>query len=176
MVGEVARPIQVFLDTQRLIQAQASRKHGPHRDFFAGDNPGFERHKAKIIRDLTDVRQSLLEDGDPAGFVMVQMREEALGKSYRPLGVLFTVQNRFALVGGAKIGQMYFQATPEALEALGEIIQQKAEIQPRLVEDEDSGEIFERVSAHRSEVGAIEEIKLPIPADRVNFSAKDAVA
>ncbi|GGF35603.1 hypothetical protein GCM10011321_28360 [Youhaiella tibetensis] len=176
MADPLTRPIQVFLDTQRLIQVQPTKPRGPKKDFFAGDNAGFQKHKAKIVKEIEQAGKELAGRGDPAGFVMVQMREEGLGKSYRPLGALFTAQHRFALIGGASIGQMYFQATPEALQELAALVQAKAEIEPRLVENEETGEFEERVTAYRSEVGAIEEVRLPIAADRLDFSARDAIS
>lgn len=175
MPDPITRPIQVFLDTQRLITTPPTKPRGPNRDFFAGDNAGFQRHKAKIKRDIEQASVSLVDDGDVAGFVMVQMRQEGLGKSYRPLGALFTRRNRFALAGGAEIGQMYFQATPDALLELAQLIEQRAEVVPRTVENEETGEFEERVTAYRSEVGAIEEIRLPTASDRLDFSARDAV-
>ncbi len=176
MATQIIRPIQVFLDTQRLIQVQPPGTFGPSRDFFAGDNYGFRRHKARLQEQLRAASEGLRTDGNPAGFVMVQMREEGLGKSYRPLAKLFTVPHRFALVGGAAIGQMYFQATPDALDRLWGIIEERAEIQPRLVPNAKTGEVEERVSGYRSEVGAIEEIRLPGASDRLAFSASEGVA
>ncbi len=176
MATTLIRPIQVFLDTQRLIQVQPTGTFGPSHDFFAGDNYGFQRHKARIREQLQSASQGLRAASDPAGFVMVQMREEGLAKSYRPLGRLFTAPHRFALVGGAAIGQMYFQATPDALEQLQTMIELRAEIQPRVVTNPKTGESEERISAYRSEVGAIDEIRLPSAADRLTFSASEAVA
>ena len=37
----------------------------------------------------------------------MQMRDEALAKSYRPLNALFSPANRFRLVGGGSIGEMF---------------------------------------------------------------------
>ncbi|HZH10666.1 MAG TPA: S8 family peptidase [Microvirga sp.] len=176
MAESRTQPIQVFLDTQRLIQVQPTGTRGPNRDFFAGDNEGFRRHKAQIRKQLAEASANLRAEGSPAGFIMVQMREEGLAKSYRPLGALFTVPHRFALVGGAAIGQMYFQATPTALDELSELIEQKAEIYPRVVSNDETGALEERVSSYRSELGAIDEVRLPTVVDRLTFSANDAVS
>jgi hypothetical protein len=171
----LTRPIQVFLDTQRLIQTQATGTRGPNKDFFGGDDAGFERHKRRIRRKIADASASLKGQGDPAGFLLVQMREEGLGKSYRPLRALFTPRNSFALVGGSTIGEMYFQVTPDALDRLNAVIEARAEIEPKVVEHKRTGEEEERVSTYRSELGAIEDIRIPTPADRLSFSAREAV-
>jgi subtilase family protein len=171
----LTRPIQVFLDTRRLIETPPANTFGPSRDFFAGDNNGFARHKRRIRKKIADASAGLKQQGDPAGFVLVQMREEGLGKSYRPLRGLFTRRNSFALVGGGGIGEMYFQATPEALDHLDALIEARAELEPKRV-DNPRGEPEERVSVYRSEVGAIEDIRIPRAADRLSFSAREAVA
>ncbi len=171
----LVRPVQVFLDTQRLIQVKARGTKGPNRDFFAGNNAGFSAHKGRLQSRIVDASKVLEANGDPAGFLLVQMREEGLGKSYRPLNAIFTAPNRFALVGGSDVGEMYFQVTPSALNRLHGILQERAEITPRVVVNKRTGEFEERVSAYRSELGAIEDIRLPTPADRLSFSAKEAV-
>ena len=103
------------------------------------------------------------------------MREDALAKSYRPIGNLFAARNNFALVGGGDIGEMFFQATPEALYALDSLVSQRAEEAPEIKEDPKTGELVERVSGFRSELGAIARIRLPTPSDKLNFSAAEAV-
>lgn len=168
-------PIQVFLDTKRLIQPPLGGTRGPARDFYAGDNAGFAQHKRRIIKRIVEAGATLAAQNDPAGFVLVQMKEEALGKSYRPLQSLFTPRNSLALVGGGDIGEMYFQATPTALANLGAFIERRAEIEPSVGLDKITGEERERISTCRSEVGAIEDVRLLTPADRLRFSAQEAV-
>ena len=171
----LTHPVQVFLDTRRLIQPPPAATRGPSKDFFAGDNAGFKRQKRRILKKIAAVRANLAAQGDPAGFVLVQMREVGLGKSYRPLRALFTPRNRFALVGGGDIGEMYFQATTDALDRLDRVIEERAEIEPQVVQNKQTGADEQRVSVYRSEVGAIEDIRLPSPADRLFFSAQQGV-
>lgn len=168
-------PIQVFLNTRQFIQVQKKTAGGGNRDFFAGDDRAFARHKERMRQKVKDAASSLRREGQAAGFVVVQMREEALAKSYRPIGALFSQGHKFGLVGGGRIGEMYFQCTPEALDRLDTIIEQRAELHPRMVENEKTGEIEPRVSAYRSELGAIEDVALPTAADRIDFSAREAV-
>ncbi|MXY14919.1 MAG: hypothetical protein F4Y53_04450 [Proteobacteria bacterium] len=87
--NNVSRPIQVFLDSGQFISLQESRQGGGNRDFFCGDNPGFTRHKAAVRQQIQDASIALRHNDQTAGFVIVQMREEALAKSYRPLNALF---------------------------------------------------------------------------------------
>ena len=170
----VPRPIQVFLDTERFISLRESRPGGGNRDFFGGDNPGFSRHKSAMRQRIRDASATLRRDGQAAGFVIVQMREAALAKSYRPLNALFSRANSFRLVGGGGIGENFFQCTPSALDRLDHRIETRAELEPRLVENEETGDFEPRPSAYRSELGGIENIRLPAPADRIAFSAREA--
>ena len=171
----LSRPIQVFLDTNQFISLQQGRPRGGNRDFFEGNDRGFARHKTRIRQEIRDAAEGLRREGRRAGFVMVQMREEALAKSYRPLNVLFSTGNSFHVVGGGRIGEMFFQCTPSALESLGRRIDVRAELEPRVVQNEKTGRFERRVSAYRSELGGIEDVHLPAPSDRVAFSAREAI-
>ena len=171
-----SRPIQVFLDTGQFISLRESRQRGGNRDFFDGDNSGFSRHKSAMRQRIQDASLSLRRDGQAAGFAIVQMREEALAKSYRPLNALFSRANSFRLVGGGGIGEIFFQCTPDALDRLDHRIESRAEVEPRFVENEETGEFDPRPSAYRSELGGIEDIRLPAPTDRISFSAREAAA
>ena len=102
----VSRPIQVFLNTGQFISLRESRPRSGNRDFFAGDNPGFSRHKSVMRQRIQDASAALRRDDQAAGFVIVQMREAALAKSYRPLNVLFSRANSFRLAGGGDIGEI----------------------------------------------------------------------
>ncbi len=170
----VSRPIQVFLDTGQFISLRESQQRGGSRDFFDGDDPGFSRHKFAMRQRIRDASGTLRRDGQSAGFVIVQMREEALAKSYRPVNALFSRANSFRVAGGGRIGEIFFQCTPNGLDALDRHIEDRAELKPRLVKNEKTGEFEPRPSAYRSELGGIEDIRLPRPSDRVSFSAREA--
>lgn len=114
--------------------------------------------------------------GQPAGFIKVKQREAALAKSHRPLGSLFTEANQFSLVGGEGVGEMLFQATPQALDRLARIIDTKAEATPRMKENKNTGALEPAVSRYRSEVGGVDDIQLYGATDKVRFSAQEAVA
>lgn len=170
----IPRPIQVFLDTGQLIERRVGRPGGGNRDFFGGNNSGFADHKAHMCQKLTDAAKVFRDEEWTAGFVVVQMREEALAKSYRPLNGLFSSSNSFGLVAGGRMGEVFFQCTPSALEQLNWRIQTRAELEPRIVENPKTGRQEERVSVYRSELGGIEDIRLPTAADRVDFSTRQA--
>lgn len=169
------RPIQVFLDTKRFIEREEPQPFGGgSKDFFADNNKAFVEHKAKIKKRIESVADSLRRNNQPGGFIKVQQREEALAKSHRPLGSLFTQSNQFALVGAEGVGELLFQATPRALDRLANIIETKAEPTPRIVQNKKTGKDEPRVSGYRSEVGSIEDIRLHSAIDRVKFSSEEA--
>ena len=171
------RPVQVFLDTKKFIIAEEPRDFGGgNKDFYKDNDAGFADQKLRVRASLTSISKSLRADRKPAGFIRVQMREDALGKTYRPLGSLFTRPHGFALVGSGRLGEMIFQATPQALETLDCIIDEKAEATPRIAANSKTGLPEQRVSGYRSEVGGIAEIALHDSMDRVAFSAAEAVA
>lgn len=170
------RPIQVFLDTKRFIELEEPQQFGGgSKDFFEGNNRGFAEHKAMMTRRVTGLAESLRRTKQPGGFIRVQQREEALAKSHRPLGTLFTLSNRFALVGAESVGELLFQATPSALDRLANIIETKAELTPRIAQNKKTGKDEPRVSGYRSELGGIEDIRLHEATDRVKFSSEEAV-
>ncbi len=168
------KPIQVFLDTKQFIQRESQRSGGGNKDFFAGNNKGFIRHKEKMQQQMADVAEIMERQEQAGGFVIVQMREDALAKSYRPI-TLFSPNNSFGLVGGGDIGEMFYQCTPQAFHTLSNIVEKKAEHKPRLAKNKTTGDMEERVSSYRSELGGIDNIRLPEAADKIKFSASDAI-
>lgn len=75
-------PIQVFLDTKQFIADQKAKPRGGNKDFFEDNDAGFARHKIKMQKRIQDTVGELRQEQQPAGFVVVQMSEMALAKSY----------------------------------------------------------------------------------------------
>jgi hypothetical protein len=165
------------MDTKRFIEKEEPQPFGGgSKDFFAGNDKAFADHKAKLKKRVEGVAESLRRSNQPAGFIKVQQREEALAKSHRPLCSLFTQSNRFSLVGAEGVGELLFQVTPQALDRLANIIETKAELTPRIVLNQKTGKDEPRVSGYRSELGGIEDVRLHSATDRVKFSAEEAIA
>jgi hypothetical protein len=73
------RPIQVFLDTRRFIELEEPQPFGGGaKDFFKGNDKGFREHKARLKGRIEGVAESLRRSDQPAGFIKVRQREEAL--------------------------------------------------------------------------------------------------
>jgi hypothetical protein len=170
------RPIQIFLDTKSFIAPVEPRKFsGGAKDFYQGDDVAFAVHKLQMQSSLRGIADNLRRSEQPGGFVQVRQREGALAKSHRPLGTLFTEANSFKLVGAEHVGELLFQATPNSLDRLADLIEKKAELTPRLVENRKTGEIKPRPSSYRCELGGIENIRLYDKQDKLKFSADQAV-
>ncbi len=170
----IPRPVQVFLDTKQFITVPERHSGHSNRDFFNGNNHGFSHHKSAMREKILVVSETLRRQNQAAGFVIVQMHNDALAKSYRPLRVLFSRSNSFGLVGGGSLGEMFFQCTPDALQRLDYRIEERAEIEPRMTTDRNSGKLAPRPSAYRCELSGIEDIRLPAGYDRISFSAREA--
>lgn len=80
----------------------------------------------------------------------------------------------FCLVGCGRIGENFLQCSPVALDRLDRRIEERAKLEPRLKQNDETGQFEPRPSAYRSELSGIENIRIPGPADRVVFSARDA--
>ena len=173
--NQIQHPIQVFLNTGQFLQSSYRHISGGNKDFFEGDDTGFERHKSRLRNDIRNIAETMIRDGQSTNFLVVQMREVALAKSYRPISALFTPSNSFALVGGGKSGEMFFQSTPSGLLSLDVRIENRAETTPRIVFNEKKQQPEQRVSKFRSELGGIGTVRMLTAADKIKFSAQAAI-
>lgn len=169
------RPVQVVLDASQFISVVEPQIPKGKRDFYANNNEGFARHKRHICKRLKDIASVLNNRREGLGYIKLSMRDDALGKSYRPLGTLFRPAFGFAFVGTDRVGEMLFQATPARLEKLSDIIDLRAEISPRMVENEKTQQLEARPSSYRTECGAIHELDLLDAGDKLRFSAQEAI-
>lgn len=170
------RPVQVVLDSDRFLKAPDNPPGGSNKDFFAGDDAGFARHKQRVSTDLGNFAQALETNDEAIGFVHVQMREAALAKSHRPLDRFFSRSRKFALVGGDSDGQLIVQGTPRAFKELAESVDDAAEATPRLITNKKTGKLEPKASEFRSELGAIEDLWLHTRQARLKFEPLDALA
>lgn len=170
------RPVQVVMDTGRfLVTPETQSGGGAPKDFFAGNDDGFATHKTSVQKSLLSFSETLSKTRKPVGFVHVELREQALAKSHRPLDRVFSRANRFVVVGGERDGQLIVQATPRALKEVAEKIDARVEASPAFKENE-KGIMTPRVSRMRSEVGSIGGLRLHDQSDRLTFDAEQAIS
>ena len=174
--GTDLRPVQVFLDTQRFIENPPTRpRPRAAKDFFQGNDAAFAEHKARMTSSLTNAATTLRRSSSPGGFLLVRQRQDALAKSHRPMNALFTQAHGFSLVGAESAGELLFQAASVDLERVARIVAERAESTPKRVVNERTNEVELRVSPYRTELGSIDDLRLHSAADKVKFSAQEAV-
>ena len=173
----MSSPLQVVLNPQNFAEdREVPGGGGLKTDFFDGDDDAFVAHKKVVLDQLQGVVNELAKQAPmygPVGFIKVILRRKAWAKSHRPLKALFT-DRKTPLVGGADIGQLLFEATPEALVRVANDVA-AAENVVGYKEDEETGNLKPNPTARRSETGAIERIELYGVADRRRFDLDQAV-
>lgn len=170
------RPVQVFLDTRRFIEIPPTvPRPRAAKDFFQGNDAAFVEHKVRMTSALSGAASALRTAKQPAGFLRVRQRSDALAKSHRPMNALFSEAQGFSLVGAEAAGELLFQATPTGLDRLARIVEERAEQTPKKVFNEKTQKTELKVSAYRSELGGIDDLRLHAPEDKVKFSAQQAV-
>lgn len=116
-------PVQIVLNDSDFHQAPEPGLPPRPKDFFDGRDDEFARHKGKLLAALDAVIAELRASPyGPAAYLKVQMRSEAVAKSYRPVGRLFK-PDQFPCVGAEAIGTLYFRSPLLYLPALRQRIE-----------------------------------------------------
>ncbi|WP_375459870.1 hypothetical protein [uncultured Enterovirga sp.] len=94
----MASPIQIILNQENFEQAREAGGGGPKKDFFAGNDDAFRKHKTALTDQLDNVAAAIesQEQGD-VGVIKVILRRPAWAKSHRPTRSLFK-PDRISLV------------------------------------------------------------------------------
>jgi len=168
-------PVQIILNAQDFHQAPDPGQAPRNKDFFEDADREFVEHKdlllAAVDRVINEIRRS---NNGPAAYLMVQMRNEALAKSYRPVSWLFK-PDQFPCVGADGVGTLYFRAPLIHLEGLRRRIgeaEARVQIKIRRID----GQPYKAPSAARAEVGAIESLEIAPPERKRTFSTSAAIS
>lgn len=103
-------PVQIILNDRDFHQAPDRGSLPRNKDFFDGRDRAFADHKATLLKAIDAITAQIKESPyGPAAYLRVQMRGEALAKSYRPVGRVFT-RDQFPCVGAEAVGTLYFRA------------------------------------------------------------------
>jgi hypothetical protein len=166
-------PVQVILNAENYVTDRTRQAGGGHKDFYAGHDKEFVRHRDALATQIGGIRKALIESSADLGYAKVKLRKDAWAKSYRPVQSLFT-DDRTPTVGGGSLGEMVVEINPAALEVVGSIVR-SAEASTRTKVSKKSGLEYIAPSLQRSEVGAVERIELYGPSDKRRFSAQDGL-
>lgn len=168
-------PVQIILNDQDFHQAPEPGQPPRNKDFFDGQDRAFSEHKRALLAALDTIIATIRTSPyGPAAYLKVQMRGEALAKSYRPVGWLFK-RDQFPCVGADAVGTIYFRAPLIYLAGLRSRID-AAEVTVETKFRPDDGEPYKAPTAARAEVGAIESIEIAPPDQKRLFATAAAMA
>jgi hypothetical protein len=167
-------PIQIVLNTRDFFTVPDRKPRGPAKDFFENRDKEFVVHRDRLLGQVERIRSSFQKSGLTSGVLKVKMRREAWAKSHRPNRALFP-PNKRPCIAVSGVGELfYFVSSQDFPEIEGEIA--KAENATRWLKSKKSEQEYASPSGQRSDVGAVETIELPLPADKRHFSVDTAVA
>ncbi|MBP2490887.1 hypothetical protein JOH50_006683 [Rhizobium leguminosarum] len=168
-------PVQIILNDRDFHQAPEPGQPPRNKDFFDGADRAFAAHKQSLLAAIdTIIGEISRSPYGPAAYLKVQMRSEAVAKSYRPVGWLFK-RDQFPCVGADAVGTLYFRAPLIYLKALRQRIEQ-AELTVEIKYRQVDNKPYKAPTLKRAEVGAIEFIEIAPPEQKRSFSTAAAVA
>ena len=166
-------PVQIVLNAQDYVRVADVNPGGGNKDFYADQDGAFVRHREQLKNQILG-----LEKVAPAGslneilFVRIDLQASAWAKSHRPTKALFpssSVGPTFGATLGSLVVEMSRAAIPRIAAAIA-----SAEPETRWVINKQNKRVT-RPSRARSEVGAIQSIRLYSAVDRRSFSLDQAV-
>lgn len=168
-------PVQIILNDRDFHQAPDPGQPPRNKDFFEGADKAFGAHRASLLAAVDRIADEIRESPyGPAAYLKVQMRNEALAKSYRPVWWLFK-PDQFPCVGADAVGTLYFRAPLIYLKALRQRIEQ-AEASVEIKYRRADNKPYKAPTIARAEVGAVESIEIAPPEQKRAFSTAAALA
>ena len=83
-------PIQIILNTNDFIEALERTAGGPSKDFFAGKDVEFEKHRDNLQKQLLEIKtMQVVSSFAPVSYAKVTLKQDALAKSHRPTSQIF---------------------------------------------------------------------------------------
>lgn len=167
-------PLQIVLNANDYQHIPERTGGGAVKDFYQGRDDAFVVHQQKLLTDLDQIGRAMTRSDRPAlAYMHVALNEDAWAKTRRPTMKVMPPA-KVPLVGGANLGDMIVELTPENIAAVRGSISE-AEKDVPLMPDRETGELKPKPSRARSEVGAIRALRAHHAADRRSFSAEDAI-
>lgn len=165
-------PVQIVLNAQNYVQRSVTNPGGANKDFYAGRNDDFVRHREALTTQLNELQQAFSgAQPDEVFYARVDLQAEAWAKSHRPIQKVFPTKSQ-PYVGGAELGSMVVELT---LADIPRITSAIASAETDVKEVEKGGKLIAKPTRVRSEVGAIKSVRSYAAFDRRKFSAEQAV-
>lgn len=164
-------PIQLVLNPERFRDQRPPGGGGGGKDFFEGQDAEFVQHRDRLAAEL----RAVVRNRGPLEVVnvLVTMRPDALAKSHRPFGSLFT-RSRASHVGTDGFGELIFRATVANFVGILRKIESAEETVARVRDA--AGQLRIVPTPARCETGAIATIEVWSAADRRGFTVAEAQA
>lgn len=167
-------PVQIILNHSDFLRAPDPVQRGGGKDFFPDADAEFDAHKHSLVASIDKIVAHIKASPyGPAAYLKVQMRNEALAKSYRPVRHLFQ-PDQFPCVGAEAVGTIFFRAPLIYLEGLRQRIE-AAEYTVATKISRNTGKPYKAPTPARSEVGAIDTIEIAPPSNKRSFSTAAAM-
>ncbi|MDP2722194.1 MAG: S8 family peptidase [Bacteroidales bacterium] len=165
-------PIQIILNTNDFIEAWDRTGGGPAKDFFAGNDVEFVKHRDNLQKQLLEIKtMQVVSSFAPISYAKVTLKQVALAKSHRPTSQIFK-HDVAPVIGAGDLGELFIELNPESIDKIYKKVEQ-AESETRYKEKD--GKNHPNPSRIRSEVGAIQEISPYTASDKRKFSVNEAV-
>ncbi|MDR5765840.1 MULTISPECIES: S8 family peptidase [unclassified Caballeronia] len=164
MAGEY--PLLYVQNPKVLRQARKTNVGGKKTDFFADRDAAFAELRAEVTSSLKTIQSQLRQNAArfcSSGFVKVRLQENAWAKTHRPVKKLFTPDNA-PVVGGDDIGELIVRTDVAGLGRILESVGRADEATSRRTDNK--GHLVVNPNRERSEVGALEGLRLWSAADR----------
>ena len=168
-------PVQIILNDRDFHQAPDPGQPPRNKDFFDKADAAFAAHKAALLASIDAIMAQLAASPfGPLAYLKIQMRSEALAKSYRPVWWLFK-RDQFPCVGADAVGTLFFEAPLIYLPGLRTRVDAAELTVETKYRQADSAPYLAPTPA-RAEVGAIETIEIAPPERKRTFSVSAALA
>lgn len=166
-------PVQVVLNAQDYVRVADVNPGGSNKDFYADRDQAFVQHRDRLRQQVLELERTQASLGkSEVLYAYVALQADAWAKSHRPVSKIFPRRHTGPSYGGP-LGALIIELTPSVLPKIAETIA-SAETQTTWGENSE-GKRVPKPSRQRSEVGAIESIRLYSAADRRAFSLDQAI-
>lgn len=165
-------PVQIVLNAQDYVRNAENPPGGSNTDFYAGEDVAFVRHQKKLQSEIKNLRQMTQKfEPNEIFYAQVDLQNVAWAKSHRPVKKIFT-PHVVSHVTGSSLGSIIVELTAESLTNIETTI---GEAEPNTNWVIKNGKKEAKPTRIRSEVGAIQSVRLYAATDRRRFSIEQAL-
>lgn len=169
-------PLLYVQNPKVLRQPRKVNPGSKKTDFFADRDSAFAELRAAVTLSLKEIQGQLRQNAArfcSSGFVKVRLQEKAWAKTHRPVKKLFTPHSA-PVVGGDDIGELIVRTSAFGLSQVLESVGRADDATTRKLDKH--GQWVVNPNRERSEVGALESLRLWSAADRRLPESEYAVA